>query len=202
MFDIGIGEIAILAVIGLLVFGPEKLPKAAADADQARRDEIQSRTFDGTVYRTAEEASAARFAKRENDILMSRADSGWGWATLAFKRKFSKSGRSSRKEFWWLVLLFFLSFSIFGAIVPAIDNSIIYGEIISVILTIPFLFYAIYTIILLIFVQIRRFHDLDMSGFFVLLNLIPYIGWLITLIIMMKPGTNGDNRYGPDPSHR
>lgn len=32
MFDIGLGEIAILAVIGLLVFGPERLPKAAADA--------------------------------------------------------------------------------------------------------------------------------------------------------------------------
>jgi sec-independent protein translocase protein TatB len=32
MFDIGLGEIAILAVIGLIVFGPERLPKAAADA--------------------------------------------------------------------------------------------------------------------------------------------------------------------------
>jgi sec-independent protein translocase protein TatB len=32
MFDVGLGEIAILAVIGLLVFGPERLPKAAADA--------------------------------------------------------------------------------------------------------------------------------------------------------------------------
>ena len=32
MFDIGIGEIAILAVVGLLVFGPERLPRAAADA--------------------------------------------------------------------------------------------------------------------------------------------------------------------------
>jgi sec-independent protein translocase protein TatB len=32
VFDIGIGELLALAVIGLLVFGPEKLPKAAADA--------------------------------------------------------------------------------------------------------------------------------------------------------------------------
>ena len=31
MFDIGLGEIIIIAVIGLLVFGPERLPKAAAD---------------------------------------------------------------------------------------------------------------------------------------------------------------------------
>ncbi len=32
MFDIGIGEIIAVAVIGLLIFGPEKLPRAAADA--------------------------------------------------------------------------------------------------------------------------------------------------------------------------
>lgn len=32
MFDIGIGEILLVAVIGLLIFGPERLPKAAADA--------------------------------------------------------------------------------------------------------------------------------------------------------------------------
>lgn len=32
MFDIGIGEIVIIAVIGLLVFGPDRLPRAAADA--------------------------------------------------------------------------------------------------------------------------------------------------------------------------
>lgn len=38
MFDIGIGEIMILAVIGLLVFGPEKLPKAAADAARMLRN--------------------------------------------------------------------------------------------------------------------------------------------------------------------
>lgn len=37
MFDIGLGEIAILAVIGLLVFGPERLPKAAADAGKWMR---------------------------------------------------------------------------------------------------------------------------------------------------------------------
>jgi sec-independent protein translocase protein TatB len=32
MFDIGIGEILLVAVVGLLIFGPERLPKAAADA--------------------------------------------------------------------------------------------------------------------------------------------------------------------------
>lgn len=32
MFDIGIGEILIIGVVALLIFGPERLPRAAADA--------------------------------------------------------------------------------------------------------------------------------------------------------------------------
>jgi sec-independent protein translocase protein TatB len=32
VFDIGIGEILVLGLLGLLIFGPEKLPRAAADA--------------------------------------------------------------------------------------------------------------------------------------------------------------------------
>ena len=32
MFDIGIGEIIVVAIVGLLIFGPERLPRAAADA--------------------------------------------------------------------------------------------------------------------------------------------------------------------------
>ena len=31
MFDIGLGEILMLGVLGLLIFGPDRLPKAAAD---------------------------------------------------------------------------------------------------------------------------------------------------------------------------
>lgn len=38
MFDIGLGEILILGVLGLLVFGPERLPRAAADAARTLRN--------------------------------------------------------------------------------------------------------------------------------------------------------------------
>jgi sec-independent protein translocase protein TatB len=38
VFDIGLGEILILAVLGLLIFGPERLPRAAADAARTLRN--------------------------------------------------------------------------------------------------------------------------------------------------------------------
>lgn len=38
MFDVGMGELLVLAVVGLLVFGPERLPRAAADAARMLRN--------------------------------------------------------------------------------------------------------------------------------------------------------------------
>ena len=48
MFDIGIGELIVLGALGLLVFGPERLPRAAADAGkwirQIRQMAINAKT--------------------------------------------------------------------------------------------------------------------------------------------------------------
>lgn len=48
-------------------------------------------------------------------------------------------------------------------------------------------------------VQVRRFHDQDKSGWFILLGFIPYIGGLILFVFMCLEGTRGPNRFGPDP---
>jgi uncharacterized membrane protein YhaH (DUF805 family) len=51
-----------------------------------------------------------------------------------------------------------------------------------------------------IIVQIKRWHDRDKSGWWVLINFVPCIGGLWTLIECgFLPGTPGDNRFGPDP---
>ena len=51
-----------------------------------------------------------------------------------------------------------------------------------------------------IIVQIKRWHDLDKSGCWVFINLIPIIGGLCTLIECgFVKGTEGPNRFGPDP---
>jgi uncharacterized membrane protein YhaH (DUF805 family) len=48
-------------------------------------------------------------------------------------------------------------------------------------------------------VQVRRFHDQDKSGWFVLLSLIPFLGAIIVLVFMFIEGTKGPNRFGADP---
>ena len=46
---------------------------------------------------------------------------------------------------------------------------------------------------------VRRLHDLDKSGWFLLLGLIPIIGVIILLVWFVQRGTVGGNRFGPDP---
>jgi uncharacterized membrane protein YhaH (DUF805 family) len=42
----------------------------------------------------------------------------------------------------------------------------------------------------------QRIRDFDHSGVWILLVLVPYVGWLISLAIMFVPSTSGENRYG------
>lgn len=46
---------------------------------------------------------------------------------------------------------------------------------------------------------IRRLHDLDKSGWFALIAIIPLIGFIFSIYLFFAPGTVGYNRYGPDP---
>lgn len=65
-----------------------------------------------------------------------------------------------------------------------------------------FLLFGLLTLGLLIpslAVQVRRFHDQDKSGWFWLLNFVPYVGGIIVLVFMCLEGTKGPNRFGPDP---
>lgn len=51
-----------------------------------------------------------------------------------------------------------------------------------------------------ILVQIKRWHDRDKSGWWVLINFIPCLGGIWALIELgFLPGTAGPNRFGPDP---
>lgn len=48
-------------------------------------------------------------------------------------------------------------------------------------------------------VGVRRMHDIGKSGWFLLLGLIPLIGWIILIYFYAKEGDAGPNQYGPNP---
>jgi uncharacterized membrane protein YhaH (DUF805 family) len=48
-------------------------------------------------------------------------------------------------------------------------------------------------------VKVRRLHDINFSGWWVLLGLIPIVGNIALLILYIRRGTKGLNRFGEDP---
>lgn len=50
--------------------------------------------------------------------------------------------------------------------------------------------------------QVRRLHDSDRSGWWVLVSLVPYLGLGMILWLMMQPGSWGPNRFADDPRRR
>ena len=44
----------------------------------------------------------------------------------------------------------------------------------------------------------QRIRDFGYSGVWILLTLVPYVGWIVSLAIMFVPSNEGDNRYGPN----
>ena len=47
--------------------------------------------------------------------------------------------------------------------------------------------------------SIRRLHDIHRTGWWVLISLVPLIGWIVLLVFHVQDGTPGTNRFGPNP---
>lgn len=136
----------------------------------------------------------------------------------SFNRYADFAGRSARTEYWLFQLLNWSVWAIgFGVIISGIDfttdlelalQRAVGGPAFIVGVTI-LVFWTLISIVPAIAVTVRRLHDRDMSGWwmvgFPLLSMIPFLGWIANIayfVILCMDGTPGDNRYGPDPKGR
>ncbi|ARU15424.1 DUF805 domain-containing protein [Croceicoccus marinus] len=121
---------------------------------------------------------------------------------MPLARYFDFSGRSRRKEYWMFALLNLIIITIFVTALLTLGISLDpYDATGGPVMWLVMAVLGIYSLLILIpsiAVQVRRFHDQDKSGWFVLINFVPYIGGLIVLVFMLLEGTRGPNKYGPD----
>ena len=108
-----------------------------------------------------------------------------------YKNYFNFSGRALRSEYWWPQAFFILLYVIMFAAIALLGESV--GGIVAMVVTVIMLA----SIIPSISVTVRRLHDGDKSGWFILLGLIPFVGFYILYLTIIK-GTDGPNRFGPD----
>ena len=108
--------------------------------------------------------------------------------SACFKKYFVFEGRASRSEYWWFQLIVAPAYIIFE--ITDSESSPV---------SFLFLVITLLTLIPAISAGVRRLHDTNKSGFYLLLSFIPFIGGLIVLFFLIAQGTKGKNRFGADP---
>ena len=102
-------------------------------------------------------------------------------------------GRAQRSEYWWF-LVFTLGLTIVLSMADsAIFNSEEFGS--GTLSTI----WSLVVILPYVGVGVRRLHDLDKSGWWLLISFIPVIGFIVLIFWFARKGTAGGNRFGSDP---
>lgn len=112
-------------------------------------------------------------------------------------------GRATRMEFWMFMLFYILVALGIGFVLGIVMTLAEYNEseidhVSSVVSNIYILFMVLPSISLCV----RRLHDINLSGWYYLISLIPLIGIIYLFIIALVDGTLGDNKYGDDPKNR
>ncbi|WP_137181828.1 DUF805 domain-containing protein [Roseomonas sp. AR75] len=99
------------------------------------------------------------------------------------------TGRARRSEFW-----FFWLFNVLVQSASSILDAIVFSEIQPIT--------ALTSLALLLpglAVAVRRLHDNGRSGWWILIGLVPLVGWIVLLVWYLSRGGDGPNRFGPDP---
>ena len=115
------------------------------------------------------------------------------------------SGRAGRKEYWrFSPVQIGIAFALAMWLVAALPNEP--GDNFRLrdlgAAGLPFyvmMLYALATIVPTCAVTVRRLHDYDYSGWWLLLGFIPYIGEAALFALLCFKGTAGDNRFGAAP---
>ena len=99
-----------------------------------------------------------------------------------FQKYATFEGRACRSEYWFFALFHFLVALI----------AVFAGIVVFVLVALAFLLPSLS-------VLVRRLHDVDRSGWWYWIVLIPIVGAILILVWFCTEGTQGDNRFGPDP---
>jgi uncharacterized membrane protein YhaH (DUF805 family) len=115
------------------------------------------------------------------------------WKSLFFNIR----GRISRQPFWLGLLVLFALY--WGPIFVLAFMDPVPPEVFWRERYVPLFIWGVLLFFSDIAIVIKRLHDLDMSGRWILFKFIPLVNLLFYLMLGVQKGTSGPNRFGPDP---
>ncbi len=107
---------------------------------------------------------------------------------MCFSKYATFQGRAPRAEFWWFYLFVIIGMLVTSIIGGVSDSSALGG-----------IAYGLFSLGILLpnlAVSVRRLHDTDRSGWWLLIMLIPLIGTILIIVWFCSRGTRGPNRFG------
>ncbi|MDH6255682.1 uncharacterized membrane protein YhaH (DUF805 family) [Aurantimicrobium minutum] len=109
---------------------------------------------------------------------------------FGFSNYVNFQGRSRRSGFWYWYLFTVLVSLVFNVLSGGKSESFFgfLGGLAALAIFLPSLAYSV-----------RRLHDINKSGWFILFALIPLVGWIFLLVWYVKDSDPTDNRFGPNP---
>jgi uncharacterized membrane protein YhaH (DUF805 family) len=117
------------------------------------------------------------------------------WFLEALTKKYATfAGRARRSEYWYFMLFYFLAI-VAMAIVDGLAGTFSEEAEIGLFSGL----FVLATIVPSIAVTVRRLHDTDRSGWWILINFIPIIGAIVLLVFTVLDSQPGANRFGPNP---
>ena len=97
------------------------------------------------------------------------------------------SGRARRSEYWWFALAYLVAVVVTSFVDAAIGTQVV-TSLLALALFLPSLA-----------VTVRRLHDTNRSGWWILICVVPIIGSIALLVFACTEGTAGYNDHGPSP---
>jgi len=116
------------------------------------------------------------------------------WYLEVLKKYAVFTGRAQRAEYWYFALfnlLIIIALSFIDSLVGTYSTEAGAG-----------LFSGLYALAVLLpglAVAVRRLHDTNRSGWWVLIGLIPLIGAIVLIVFFVQDSTPGENQHGPNP---
>ena len=115
-------------------------------------------------------------------------------AISAVKHKYLLfNGRASRKEFW-TVMLFSVLISFALQLLYTLGFAI--SDNLGLLLALPFVIFSLGMVIPQLAVSVRRLHDTDKSGWWLVLGFIPIFGTIALIALFSLASSEGDNHFG------
>lgn len=116
------------------------------------------------------------------------------WYLEVLKKYAVFTGRARRKEYWYYFLINFVIITallLVDNMLGTLDKEAGVGLVSSI--------YMLAVLLPGLAVAVRRLHDSDRTGWWVLITLIPIVGPIVLIFFLIQDSVPGENQYGPNP---